>query len=219
MATDHSSVVRNAVDAVNSGKPEAAEKLFGPALARKVAESVKMMRTAFPDLQYTIDHIETHGDHVTFAYSVKGTHRGQLGTIAATNKEAHWHGAGVAVIENGIIAHVHTLEDWVRLGLQLGVRLVNPTMNGTWVGSSGSTSVTLTLTQNGTAVSGTAKVSGLPDTFPLNGTNNFPNVSLSGSVFGLQVTFNGAFNGPNAVAGTLTVQGFPPQLVTITRQS
>jgi hypothetical protein len=152
-----------------------------------------------------------------FTYTVKGTHKGALGDIKATNKSAQWHGWGVATVENGIITGIHTNEDWVRAGIQLGI--VNPTMTGTWTGSSGNTTVTLVVTQSGTGVSGTATMSGLADKFPVSGTNNYPNVDLRGNAFGLQVTFTGAFSDATTIPGTLTVQGFPSQAVTINRKA
>lgn len=217
MPTDNMSVIRSAVDAFNTGQAEGFQKAFGGELAHRAAESLKTLRGAFPDLHYTIDHIQAEGNHVTFAYSVKGTHKGALGDFKATNKTAAWQGTGVATIEQGVITSVNTTEDWVRAGIQLGI--VNPTMTGTWTGSSGTTTVTLVLTQAGTSVSGTATMSGVSTKFNVAGTNNFPSVNLQGTAYGLQVTFTGAFNGANSVPGTLTVQGFPAQAITITRQA
>ena len=180
------------------------------------ADSAKSLRTAFPDLKYTLDHIQSEGNQVTFAYSVAGTHKGALGQLKATQKTAQWQGWGVATVENGVITQLHTNEDWVRAGLQLGV--ANPTMVGTWAGGAGGTSVRLVLAQSGNSVSGTATLAGTPDSFPVSGTNNYPSVALSGSAYGLAVTFTGAFSAPNTIPGTLTIQGFPAMPVTLTRQ-
>jgi hypothetical protein len=94
---------------------------------------------------------------------------------------------------------------------------MNPSMTGSWSGGSGGTNVTLQLTQTGNNVSGTGTLQGTPGSFPLNGTNNFPNVALQGTVFGLPVTFSGAFASPNSIPGTLTIQGFPPESVALNR--
>jgi hypothetical protein len=213
---DNISVVRSAVEAFNGGQTEGIRKAFGRGAEGRALESLKTLRGAFPDLQYSIDHIAEEGNQVTFTYTVKGTHKGTLGDLKATNRAAQWHGWGVATVENGVITNVHTNEDWIRAGIQLGI--VNPLMTGTWAGSSGSTTVTLVLTQSGNNVSGTATMSGVSDKFPVSGTNIYPNVDLKGSAFGLAVTFDGAFSGANTVAGTLTVQGFPSQAVTLTRR-
>jgi hypothetical protein len=92
-----------------------------------------------------------------------------------------------------------------------------PTMTGNWSGRSENTTVTLQLTQTGKSVSGTATLQGSPGSFPVNGTNNFPNVHLLGNVFGLPTTFSGAFSGANSVPGTLTIQGLPSVSVTLSR--
>jgi hypothetical protein len=123
----------------------------------------------------------------------------------------------VATVENGVITELHTVEDWVRAGLQLGV--TNPTMVGTWTGGTHGTSVTLVLTQIGNSVNGTATLSGSPDSFALSGTNNFPSVNLTGSAFGVQITFSGTFSAPNTIPGTLTAEGFPALPVTLTRKA
>ena len=213
---DNTAVVKAAVEAFNGGKADGVKKAFGRDVEKGALESMGTLRGAFPDLQYSIDHIQAEGNQVTFAYTVKGTHKGALGDIKATNKAAQWHGWGVATVENGVITSVHTNEDWVRAGIQLG--LVNPSMTGTWTGSSGSTTVTLVVTQSGNNVSGNATMSGLSDKFPVSGTNNYPNVNLQGNAFGLQITFAGSFSGTNTIPGTLTVQGFPSQAVTLTRK-
>jgi predicted ester cyclase len=213
---DNSSIVKSAVEAFNGGAADGIRKVFHRDVEKGPVESMKTLRTAFPDLQYTIDHIQSEGNQVTFTYTVKGTHRGALGDLKATNKAAQWHGWGVATVENGLITSIHTNEDWIRAGIQLGV--VNPSMTGTWSGASGSTTVTLVCTQTGSSVSGTAQMSGIADKFPVSGTNNYPNVSLQGTAYGLQVTFTGAFSNANTIPGTLTIQGFPSQAVTLTRK-
>jgi predicted ester cyclase len=214
---DNASIVKSAVEAFNGGQADGVKKAFHRNTEKGALESMRTLRTAFPDLQYAIDHIQADGDQVMFTYTVKGTHRGELGDLKATNKAAQWHGWGVATVENGVITNIHTKDDWVRAGIQLGI--LNPSAAGTWTGASGNTTVTLVLTQTGATINGTATMSGLADSFPVSGTNNYPDVDLRGTAFGLQVVFDGAFNGANTIAGSLTVQGFPPQQVTLTRKS
>jgi predicted ester cyclase len=213
MPPDNASVVKKALEAANEGQADHFTRAFRGDQSRNLADSLKNIRTAFPDVKYALDHVQAEGDQVTFAYTAKGTHKGALGQLRPTNKAVQWHGWGVATIKDGAIVDIQTHEDWVRAGIQLGV---NPSLSGTWNGSSSGTNVTLQLTQNGNAVSGTATLAGAGD-FPVSGTNNFPNVQLQGTAFGLPVTFAGAFSGPNAVPGNLTVQGFPSQAVTLSR--
>ena len=133
---------------------------------------------------------------MSFAYTVSGTFKG---------KAVHWPGSGVATIVDGKIARLQHAEDLISKGLQLGV-VLNASMTGNWAGAAQGISVTLSLTQSGNNVSGTAKAFGA--TFNVTGSADYPSVSLQGSMNGVQVTFNGAFNpAPNAVPGTLTAMG------------
>jgi predicted ester cyclase len=213
MPADNASILKSALDAANGGHADQFARVFHGDQVSHIGDSLKGIRAAFPDVHYTLDHVQSEGDTVTFTYTVKGTNSGTLGALRATNKAAQWQGWGTATIKDGAIVNIQTHEDLVRAALQLGI---NPSMSGSWAGSSGGTQVTLQLTQSGTAVSGTATLVGVA-TFPVNGTNNYPNVQLSGNAFGLAVTFAGKFNGPNSVPGTLTVQGFPPEPTTINR--
>jgi steroid delta-isomerase-like uncharacterized protein len=43
-------------------------------------------RKAFPDLNVTLDHLVQDDDNVAFAYTITGTHKGELNGIPATGK-------------------------------------------------------------------------------------------------------------------------------------
>ncbi len=217
MPEDSAAVLQHAAEAFNKGDANAFEKLFGSEMQHDVGGRLKWMHGAFPDVQYKIDHVQADGPHLTFTYTANGTNKGKIGRHNATNKAVQWHGTGVATVSNGKIVSVHVQEDLARLSILLGIAL-NPTMTGTWSGSAQGTNVTLKLVQNGNTVTGTATVSGLQDTFAVHGTNNYPNVSLGGSVYGLAVSFTGKFTDNNAIPGTLSIQGFSPIQVTLKRQ-
>jgi hypothetical protein len=203
---DSAAVIKEAVEAFNKGNAEGLGGLFATRLQKGAAASVKTARTAASDLQYKIDHIQADGDHVAFSYTVSGTFRG---------KAARWTGSGTATVVNGKITALNHVEDLIGKGIQIGIKL-NPTMTGNWAGSAQGVNVTLALSQSGNNVSGTASAFGA--TFPVSGTNNYPNVALHGNMNGVQVNFAGAFNPPpNTIPGTLTAMGSSLQ-VTITRQ-
>jgi predicted ester cyclase len=214
-------VIKDALDAFNKGDAASLGKLFGGGLGKGVAASVKSNRTAFPDLAYKIERVAADGDQVHFSYVAKGTHKGKLGGQAATNKSASWTGSGVASVQNGKIVGLQIYEDTIGRALQLGLKLGSaalPSLTGTWKGSSQGIDVTLILVQTGNSVTGTASAFG--STFPVTGSVSFPNVALQGSLNGLAVTYNGAYNPPpNTIIGTLVVQGVGtiPNLA-ITRQ-
>jgi|GEM_PF-5197651 len=217
MPDDNAAVLQHAVDAIN--KKGQVASFFGGDFARHAEGNAKGIQTAFPDLEYKIDHVHAEGDHVTFAYTATGTNKGALGPHKATGKKATWQGSGTATISGGKITAVHLTEDFRRAALQLGIiHLLNPSMTGKWSGSAQGITVTMNLVQTGNNVIGTATATGFSAPFPVSGTNNYPNVSLNGNVGGLGVNFTGTFSNPNTIPGKLTVQDFPPIQVTITRQ-
>jgi hypothetical protein len=197
MSQDNATVIKNAVDAYNKGNAEGVGSHFGGALQKGVAGTVQK------DVQYTLNHVKADGAQVLFSYTAKG-------------KSGEWHGSGVATVENGKIVGLHHVEDVIGKAILGGTGL--PSLTGNWSGSSSGITVTLSLTQNGNNVTGTATAFGA--TFPVTGTANYPNVVLNGSLNGLPVNFTGAYNPPpNTIPGTLTVTGFPPPLsVTLVRQ-
>ncbi len=90
----------------------------GPESEKKRAA---LYRTAFPDLQLTIEDIIAEGQTVMARWSCRGTHKGDLSGIAPTGKQVTISGVTVARFTNGKM-----LEGWVNwdaLGLmqQLGI--------------------------------------------------------------------------------------------------
>jgi steroid delta-isomerase-like uncharacterized protein len=77
-------------------------------------------RTAFPDMQFTIEDQFDSGDEVVTRWSARGTHQGDLMGIPATGKQATVTGITIDRIEGSRIAESWT--NWDTLGLmqQLG---------------------------------------------------------------------------------------------------
>jgi steroid delta-isomerase-like uncharacterized protein len=78
-------------------------------------------RTAFPDLNVTIDDLIAEGDKVVTRWTVRGTHKGEFGKIPATGKQVMFTGITISRFVDG-----KTVESWWNdddLGLlqQLGV--------------------------------------------------------------------------------------------------
>jgi predicted ester cyclase len=75
----------------------------------------------FPDLRFTIEDIIAEGETVVARYSVRGTHKGDLGGIAPTGKQVTVYGVTISHFANGKI--VEGSANWDALGLmqQLGV--------------------------------------------------------------------------------------------------
>ena len=85
----------NALDEVMS--PDFIENEAGPGEGRGlegVKDIVRMLRTAFPDLHFTIEEVVAEGDTVAGCVSMSGTHLGPFQGIAATCRsfeQAHMH--------------------------------------------------------------------------------------------------------------------------------
>jgi steroid delta-isomerase-like uncharacterized protein len=98
--------------------PSVTDDLVGPEGTRQLIESY---RTAFPDLQITIEEQIAERDLVSSRWMARGTHRGSLLGIEPTGKESTVTGITIDRIENGKI--VESWNNWDTLGMlqQLGV--------------------------------------------------------------------------------------------------
>jgi steroid delta-isomerase-like uncharacterized protein len=67
----------------------------------------RMFRTAFPDLQCTIEDLVAEADKVALRWVSRGTHRGDLMGLAPTGKEVIFRGIQMQRIANGRIE-----EEW-----------------------------------------------------------------------------------------------------------
>ena len=86
-------------------------------------KQVTMYLTAFPDLRFTIQDQRAEEDEVVTRWTASGTHRGPLGGIPPTGKQATTSGITVTRIAGGKIAEAWTNWDILGLMRQLGVPL------------------------------------------------------------------------------------------------
>jgi steroid delta-isomerase-like uncharacterized protein len=84
-------------------------------------KQVALYRTAFPDLQITIEDTVSEGNKVVIRWKAHGTHRGDLMGIPATGREATLMGISINQIVNGKIVEHRTNWDVLGLMQQLGV--------------------------------------------------------------------------------------------------
>jgi steroid delta-isomerase-like uncharacterized protein len=92
-----------------------------PAGPEGYKQLVAAYRTAYPNLQLSVDDLVAEGDKVAVRWTARGTHNGPLGDIPATGKQAIISGISVLTITGGKVAAQHT--NWDTLGMlqQLGV--------------------------------------------------------------------------------------------------
>jgi len=113
--TDNSSLARRWFDEVwNKRRDATVHELLDPnavghlegLVTRGVAEFLaarSFLLTAFPDLHIEVDATVAQGDQVAVRWSVKGTHRGELLGIAATDQPVAIRGISWLRFSNGRI--------------------------------------------------------------------------------------------------------------------
>ncbi len=135
MSEQNKTIVRRLFEELwNKGNLSVADQLFSPNYAHhdpstpdfgRGPESERkratLYRTAFPDLQLTIEDIIAEGETVMARWSCRGTHKGDLSGIAPTGKQFTISGVTIARLTNGKLAEGYV--NWDALGLmqQLGV--------------------------------------------------------------------------------------------------
>ena len=100
--------------------PEA-EIVRGP---QGLKEAVTLFRSAFPDLEYTVEETMAERDLTLARFSARGTLRGEFLGVAPTGREVRYTGTDINRITDGVI-----VESWVHydaLGLLEQVGLVEP---------------------------------------------------------------------------------------------
>lgn len=83
--------------------------------------SVMMIRTAFPDIHFTLDQILSEGDRVAIRLTGRGTHKGSFMGIQPTEKQVSFGGMTFIRIQDGMVAERWGISDMPGLMQQLGV--------------------------------------------------------------------------------------------------
>ena len=79
------------------------------------------IRNAFPDFDVEVEEMVTDENHVSFAYTASGTHKGDFMGIAPTGKKAKWRGMQIGRFENGKMVERWGSSDELGILKQLGV--------------------------------------------------------------------------------------------------
>ena len=80
-----------------------------------------MYRSAFPDMQLTIEDQIAEGDKVVTRWTARGTHQGELMGIPPTGKQATVTGITVGRVANGKFVESWSNFDALGMMQQLGV--------------------------------------------------------------------------------------------------
>ena len=124
---------------INQGKLELIPEVFSekgvnhtppPGIAATghaaATELFTMLRTAFPDINITVDHAIAEGEYVVQHVTVTGTHKGLFMGNAATNKEAKWSEMHLLRFDGGKVVEHWGVVDMLGMMMQLGLMPPEP---------------------------------------------------------------------------------------------
>jgi len=100
-----------AVNLISNGQPVGREGF---------RQFVTAVRTAFPDIHFTVEDTVVEGDKVVIRYTGRGTHQGAFAGIPATGKQVHFPGIDIFRIANGQMAEEWLMYDQLGLLQQIG---------------------------------------------------------------------------------------------------
>lgn len=81
---------------------------------------VTAVRSAFPDIHFTVEDSLAEGDKVAIRYTGRGTHQGAFAGIPASGKPVQFSGIDLFCIANGQMAEEWLMYDQLGLLQQIG---------------------------------------------------------------------------------------------------
>jgi steroid delta-isomerase-like uncharacterized protein len=132
-AKDNMATQERLANAVNNGQLDDLDQVF----ARNVVDHdpapdqgpgpegfkqfFSTLRSAFPDLHITPEHVDSTEDDIALAYTITGTHQGNFLGVAPTGKQISARGMQIARFEDGKIVERWGSSDELGILKQLGV--------------------------------------------------------------------------------------------------
>jgi steroid delta-isomerase-like uncharacterized protein len=137
MAADNKAIFRHYFeDVLNTGNLALVDELIAPNYVshyptgydfgggpEDVKQIVTMVRTAFPDVHFTVDDLIAEGDKVVGRWTFHGTQEGDFMGIPPTGRQATVMGIAIYRIARGKIAEAWVSWDAMGLMRQLGAEL------------------------------------------------------------------------------------------------
>jgi steroid delta-isomerase-like uncharacterized protein len=135
---DNASIVRRWFEEVwNQGREQTIDELMAPnAVAHGLADAAQthrgpaafkpfwiQLRSAFPDIRFTIDDVVSEGDKVAARWTATMTHQGNYLGVAATQKQLTLTGMSIVCIGGGRIQEAWNNWDQHIVALELGLPL------------------------------------------------------------------------------------------------
>jgi len=94
-----------------------------PISREEALKKAKRLRSAFPDINFTIEDLIAVGDKVICRYIMRGTQQGEFAGIPATGNKVEISGIVIQRIENGKIVEERDQLDMLGFMQQLGMEL------------------------------------------------------------------------------------------------
>jgi predicted ester cyclase len=110
-------------EVINDGRLEVLEEIFlpGSMIGRSFADSIVLLRTAFPDAQATFDFLVGEGEQVVAVFTVTGTNTGPFMGQPATGLTIAFSGIHYYRLKNGRVVTARYEHDLLGLMEQLGM--------------------------------------------------------------------------------------------------
>lgn len=134
MKEDHAAVVRRfATEVITQGQMDLAAQFVSEDVVEQVPfpgqgpgleglkDTLRGMRAAFPDLNFSIEEQVSEGDKVASRFEWTGTHHGEFLGVPATGRQVRVWGIVIDRFEEGRIKETRIIMDIVGLMAQLGV--------------------------------------------------------------------------------------------------
>jgi predicted ester cyclase len=118
---ENKAVVRRYFEGFHNGREDAILKeIMGPDLLEPTRQVTRMLLSAFPDYQLTIEEQIAEEEKVATVWTGRGTHQGEwespAGTIAPTGRQVTWLGTTTLGLSEGKISEV-IASSWDHLGI------------------------------------------------------------------------------------------------------
>ena len=126
-------IERIPLEVINNNKFELIDELYAtdyvehtpqpgvPPTREGFKQTAIALKTAFPDLRYTIDDVVEGGDRIVHRLTASGTMKGEFGGMPATGMHATWTEIHIGRVVNGRLTEHWGVIDQLSMLIQLGV--------------------------------------------------------------------------------------------------
>jgi len=133
MGTDLKTKLERTLEVLNEGNIGLIDELYAPDFVTHTAtpgipptrdgfkQFARALRTAFPDIRYTLEDSIEAGDKFVSRVSASGTMRGDFAGMPATGKHATWSEIHIVRAADGRVIEQWGLVDQLGMFVQLGV--------------------------------------------------------------------------------------------------